>query len=195
MTKREMREGSIYLIDALLQNSLLILDTKSPRIYHIPLQHTQHNRIIHRARHGHPITPRVQLRPHRLDVLPARRQDLRVILQHRQRLARRRRHHGGQRSREGVCSGADPLVFNDVYGTGTEAAAGAEGAAEGAHDHVNGRGVDILGFGEAAPGAPEDAKGTSLVEDEAEFVAEAELDLVLLVSGSNRRLKGKLGKA
>lgn len=69
-------------------------------------------------------------------------------------------------------------MFYDFVGADAEATAGAERACEGADDHVDLGGVDVLMLGEAAAGAAEDAKGPGFVEDEAEFVAEFKFDLV-----------------
>lgn len=73
-------------------------------------------------------------------------------------------------------------MLDDVGGAGAETATGAEGAREGTNDHVDGGGVDVLGFGDAAASTAEDAEGPGLVEDEAELVAEAEFNLVLLLA-------------
>ena len=87
--------------------------------------------------------------------------------------------HGGEGGGEGVRGGGDTLVLADFVGGGAEAAAGAEGAGEGADDHVDGGGVDVLGFGQASALAAQHAEGPGFVEDEAEFVEEFELDLEL----------------
>jgi len=68
-------------------------------------------------------------------------------------------------------------MFYDFCARGAETAAGAEGAGERANDHVDGGGVYVLGFCDAAAGAAEDAVGPCFVEDEAEFVFEFEFDL------------------
>lgn len=76
-------------------------------------------------------------------------------------------------------------MLDDVGGAGAETAACAEGTRKRTNDHVDGGGVDILCFGDAAAGAAEDAKGPGLVEDEAEFVAEAEFNLGALLARSS----------
>ena len=70
-------------------------------------------------------------------------------------------------------------MFDDFGRAGAEAAAGAEGPGEGADDHVDGEGVDVLVRGQAAPAPAEDADGVGFVEDEPEFVTVFELDLGL----------------
>lgn len=73
-------------------------------------------------------------------------------------------------------------MLYDVGGAGAETAAGAEGTGERTDDHVYGGGVDVLGFRDTAAGAAEDAEGPGLIEDEAEFVAEAEFNLGALLA-------------
>lgn len=80
-------------------------------------------------------------------------------------------------------------MLDDVDGACAEAATGAERAGERADDHVDGGGVDILGFGDAAAGAAEDAEGPGLVEDKAEFVAEAEFNLGALLARSSDKTR------
>ena len=69
-------------------------------------------------------------------------------------------------------------MFYDLGAACAEATAGAEGACEGADDHVDVDRVDVRVFGEAAGGAAEDAKGKGFVEDEAELVFLFEVDLL-----------------
>ena len=68
-------------------------------------------------------------------------------------------------------------MFHNLVGADAEATAGAEGAGEGTDDHVHFGGVNVLMLSEAATGTAEDAEGPGFVEDEAELVAEFELDL------------------
>lgn len=68
-------------------------------------------------------------------------------------------------------------MLYDIGGAGAETATGAEGTRKRTNNHINGGGVDVLGFRDTAAGAAEDTKGPGLVEDKAEFVAEAEFNL------------------
>jgi len=153
------------------------MNPQFPLTHILRLEHQYHNRILHRTRAPHPLTPRIQLRPHGPHVLPYGAQHLRVRLQHIQHLARRGRQHRRQRRAECVRCRGDALVFDDFLGAGAEAAAGAERARERADDHVDFGGVDVLVLGDPAARAAEDAEGPGFVQDEAEFVFEFELDL------------------
>lgn len=84
-------------------------------------------------------------------------------------------------------------MLDDVDGACAEAATGAERAGKRTDDHVDGGGVDVLGFGDAAAGAAEDAEGPGLVEDEAEFVAEAEFNLGALLAPSSEETRESEG--
>jgi hypothetical protein len=77
-------------------------------------------------------------------------------------------------------------VLDDFFVAGAETASSAEGTGEGADNHVDFSGVDVLGFGDAAAGAAKDAVGPGFVEDEAEFVLEFEFDLGIVSRGSAR---------
>jgi transcription initiation factor TFIIIB Brf1 subunit/transcription initiation factor TFIIB len=68
-------------------------------------------------------------------------------------------------------------MLDDLVAAGTEAACRGEGASHTADDHVDLCGVDVLVFGKAAARSAKDGEGPGLVEDEAEFVFELELDL------------------
>ena len=68
-------------------------------------------------------------------------------------------------------------MVDNLLGAGAEATSCAQWAGERADNHVNAGRVAILVLRDAAAGAAEDAKGPGFVEDEAEFVAEFELDL------------------
>jgi hypothetical protein len=54
-------------------------------------------------------------------------------------------------------------MLDDFFVAGAETASGAERAGEGADDHVNLGGVDVLGFGDAAAGATQDTVGPGFV--------------------------------
>lgn len=69
-------------------------------------------------------------------------------------------------------------MLDNVSGAGAEAATSAEGPTQGTDDHVDGGGVDVLRFRETASGAAQDAEGPSFVENEAEFVAETQFNLI-----------------
>lgn len=71
-------------------------------------------------------------------------------------------------------------MFDDFGGASAEAAASADGMTKGADKHVNGEGVDVLVFRDAAAGTAEDAEGVGFVEDEAVFEALFEFDLGML---------------
>lgn len=73
-------------------------------------------------------------------------------------------------------------MLYDIGGASAKTATSAKGTRKRTNDHINGGGVDILGFRDTATGAAEDTKGPGLVEDEAEFVAEAEFNLGVLLA-------------
>lgn len=86
---------------------------------------------------------------------------------------------------------AEALVGDDLLRAGAEAARCAEGACQRSDDHVDLGGVDVLVLGDAAAGTAEDAEGGGFVEEETEFVAAFELDLLQAFSwsldGTSRR--------
>jgi hypothetical protein len=71
-------------------------------------------------------------------------------------------------------------MFNDVGGASAEATSGTERTSKRANEHVDLGGIDVLGFCETATCSAHDAERPGLVEHEAEFVAEFELNLLSL---------------
>jgi len=66
---------------------------------------------------------------------------------------------------------------NNVCGTCAKSTTGTERSCERANDHVDLRGIDVLGFGQTTAGSPKNSEGPGLVEHKAELVAEFKLDL------------------
>ena len=81
-------------------------------------------------------------------------------------------------------------MLDDLVVSRAETAGCAEGPGEGADDHVDLLGVDVLRLGDAAAGPAEHAKGPRLVEDDAELVLFLELDLGFFFLSAD----GALGK-
>ncbi len=165
-----------YLIHTFLQYPLLVLTAQSSRRYHVRLQRQHHDGVLERARAHDPVAAGVQLGPHRLDILAALCQDLRVRLQDVESLAASDGHHGGKGSREGVRRRGEALVLDYILVSGAEPPAGAQRAGQRPDDHVDLGGVDVLRLGESASGAAQHAERPGLVEHEAELVLLLELD-------------------
>lgn len=69
-----------YLFDAFMQNSLLVLQFELASLDNVGLQHQEHDGVFGRAGARNPITSRIQLSLHGLDVLSALNKDVRVGL-------------------------------------------------------------------------------------------------------------------
>lgn len=69
-----------YFIDDFLEQLLLICYAQSLAGNQINFESQNHDGVLSRACAMYPITPRIQLRPHGLDVLPDRGQHLRAHL-------------------------------------------------------------------------------------------------------------------
>ena len=59
-----------YLVHNVLQQLGLIFDVETLGSHDFGFEHEEHDRIVYRAGAAHPLAPRIQLGPHRLDVLP-----------------------------------------------------------------------------------------------------------------------------
>ena len=68
-------------------------------------------------------------------------------------------------------------MLDDICGAGAESTTCTERAGERTYEHVNLGGIDVLGFSQSATSSTHNTEGPGLVEHEAEFVAELELDL------------------
>jgi hypothetical protein len=170
----------MYLIDNIAQDVVLRLDAQLPRLNHVWAQGEEHHGVIGCAGGADKVATRVDLSAHGFDVLAQSGQDVGLFLEDGDGLAGGGCEERGQGSRVRVRSRRDALVLYDFFARGAEAAGCAQGAGEGADDHVNFGGVDVLRFRDAAAGSAEDAVGPRLVEDQAELVLELELDLRLV---------------
>jgi hypothetical protein len=150
--KKTFVGAATYLVHNILHQLLLVVDAQPPRRNHVGLQHKQHDRILRRARTAHPVAPRVQLRPHDLDVLPQLHHHVRRRLEDHERLAGRRGRHGRQSRGECVGRSGQALVFHDLVRARAEATGGAQRARHGADDHVDFGGVDVLVLSDASAG-------------------------------------------
>ena len=68
-------------------------------------------------------------------------------------------------------------MLDDVRRAGAESSASAQRSSEGANEHIDLRGIDILGFCETTAGSTHNTEGPGFVKHEAEFVSEFELNL------------------
>jgi hypothetical protein len=125
----------------------------------------------------HPVTSRIKLLSHSLNILSALNKDLGARLKHVERFARSGGKHSWQRGGVCVCCCCNTLMSHHVRSACAESTTGAERTCEGANDHVYLGGVNILGFRETSTRSPKNTKGPCLIQHKAEFVAEFELDL------------------
>lgn len=65
-----------YLIDNILQQCLLLLNAQLLARDDLRLEHKQHDWILNRTGTVNPVAPRIQLRPHRFDVLSYLREEV-----------------------------------------------------------------------------------------------------------------------
>ena len=171
--------GLTYLVYDFLYQALLVLNTQPPAADDLGLQHDDHDWVLRRGGADDPVTPRVQLRPHRPRILAQLCHQTYALLRVSNQidgLACRCRAHSRQRRAERVCRRAEPLMLDDLVGASAEAARGAERASHTPDDHVHVRGVDVLVLGEPTAGAAEDEERGRFVEDEAVFVALFQVD-------------------
>jgi hypothetical protein len=128
----------------------------------------------------HPVTSRVKLGSHCLDILPALNKDFWVCLQHVEGFARSGCEHGRESSGVRVCCCCDTLMSYDVCSAGAESTAGTERSCEGTNDHVNLGGIDVLGFGQTTAGSSKHTKRPCLIKHKTELIAEFKLDLKIV---------------
>ena len=121
-----MDSAGTYLIDHILQQQVLVIYAEVLRGHDLWFEHKDQHGVVLRTGALDPIAPRVQLRSHRLDVVPQAGEDLGLFLQHRYRLAGRRREESGKRGRIRVRSGRDALVLHHFIVRGAKASGRAE---------------------------------------------------------------------
>jgi hypothetical protein len=69
-----------YLVDNFSEDLVLIINAQLLVVNDFIFEDKQHDRIISRTTAPDPITPGVQLSPHRLYIFPESRQDIRLLL-------------------------------------------------------------------------------------------------------------------
>ena len=85
----------------------------------------------------HPVTSRIKLLSHGLDVLPTLNEDFRIRLQHIESLARGGGEHGWESGGVGVCCCSNTLMSYNVCGACAESTTSAERPCEGADNHID----------------------------------------------------------
>lgn len=70
-----------YLVDNILKQKLLVFVGELLRSYDLRLDNQDENRVLGRTGTVHPVTARIKLSPHGLDVLPELRDRVRVVLE------------------------------------------------------------------------------------------------------------------
>ena len=161
-----------YIVYNFLHNHLLIPICQALRLNMFVLDNQQQNRVLRHATTPHPITPRIQLFPHGLDIFPQLSNQLRPLLHHPNCATRSHGKNGRKGGRVRIGGGCDALVLDDLIGACAEAATCAERTRERADDHVDFVWVDGLEVCQAGATRAEDAVGKGFIEDETELVAQ-----------------------
>lgn len=178
--KRNSCRSVTYLLYTIREEPFLVLNTEPPGRDNFLFENKNHDGILRVTCAGDPVATRIQLRPHRTDVLTALDQDVGIALQYIQCLAGCHGGHGGKRGRVRVGEGVDALMSNHVCRPGTETACSTEGSGQGANDDIHGFGIHVLRFRQSTAIAAKNTKRIGLVEGKTELVFFLELNLDLL---------------